>query len=198
MSSPVNSPINCPNCGAYFPSTAAGLQVLAECPACRRQTQITVFPAYDRPVAVGVAAEKVVMEGEATCFYHPENRAQVPCDACGRFLCALCDLDLNGKHFCPQCLEKAMTKNSLQAIERTRTRWDIIIFLLLLLPLMPCFMLFVPVTALGALVLIGVKWKAPRSLVSNARLRFIIFAILASIELVAGSIMWWTMFLHQR
>ena len=189
-----NSPITCPNCGAFLPATVAELQSLAECPACLRSTEVTVFPAYERPVAVGVAAEKVVMEGEATCFYHPANRAQVPCDACGRFLCALCDLDLSGKHLCPQCLEKAMAKNTLQSVERTRTRWDIIVFLLLLLPLMPCFMLFVPLTALAALAFIGIKWKAPPSLVSNTRLRYIIFTILAVIELLAGSIMWWNMY----
>ncbi|MBW8864612.1 MAG: hypothetical protein JF609_06760 [Verrucomicrobia bacterium] len=198
MSSTANSYIACPNCGAFLPSTTAELQALTGCRACQRPMEVAVFPAYERPIAVGVAAEKVVMEGEAACFYHPDNRAQVPCDACGRFLCALCDLDLNGKHFCPQCLEKAMQKNTLQSVERTRTRWDMIVFLLLLLPVIPCFLLLLPLTALCALVLIGVKWNAPRSLVSNVRVRFIIYAILGVLELIGGCVMWWNMFYNQR
>ncbi|MDR3456911.1 MAG: hypothetical protein P4N60_05655 [Verrucomicrobiae bacterium] len=163
---------------------------MEQCPACWRPTEVTLFPAFDWPVTAGATAEKVVMDGEATCFYHADHRAHVPCDACGRFLCALCDLDLNGRHFCPQCLELAMTKNTVQALERNRTRWDKVIFALLLVPLFFCYIL-VPVTSLAALVLIGMKWKAPGSLVSNTRVRFIVFAVLATLEFVGGSFMWW-------
>ena len=192
MPLPANSLITCPACGAYFPPSGMDLQRLSQCPSCSRPTEITVFPAYDRPVAAGVTAEKVIMDGEATCFYHADHRAHVPCDACGRFLCALCDLDLNGRHFCPQCLEVAMTKNTVQVLERNRTRWDKIVLGLLLVPLVVfCLYMFVPVTSLGALILIGLKWKAPGSLVSNTRVRLIIYGVLAVAEFVGGSLMWW-------
>ena len=28
----------------------------------------------------------------------------MPCGRCGRFLCALCDLDIGGRHLCPACV----------------------------------------------------------------------------------------------
>lgn len=195
MSRPANTQIGCPNCGAFFSLWATELKALSECPACRRPTEIIVFPAYDRPVSAGVAAEKVIMDGEATCFYHPDHRALVPCDACGRFICGLCDLDVNGRHFCPQCLEKAMTKNTVQSLERNRTRWDYIVFVLLVLPLVFCYV-FVPATALAALGVIAWKWKSPPSLVSNTRVRFIVYSIIALVEFVVGSILWWMMIFH--
>lgn len=197
MSQQANSPIGCPNCGAFFPLAPAELQALTQCPTCRRPTEIVLFPAYDRPVSTGAAAEKVIMDGEAACFYHPDHRALVPCDACGRFICALCDLDVNGRHFCPQCLEKAMTKNTVQSLERNRTRWDYIIFVLLLVPLIFCY-IFVPATALAALVVIGWKWKAPPSLVNNTRVRFIVYTIVAVVEMVVGCIGWWMILRHGR
>lgn len=197
MALPVNPQIACPNCGAFFGAVIPDLQAMTECPSCSRPTQIILFPAFDRPVAAGTTAEKVVMDGEATCFYHAGHRAHVPCDACGRFLCALCDLDLNGRHFCPQCLEVAMTKNTVQELERNRTRWDKIIFSLLLFPLLLCYIL-VPLTSLAALFLIGWKWKAPPSQVNNTRVRLVIYGAVAVLELVLGCTMWWMMFGRTR
>ena len=197
MALPLNPQIACPNCGAFFRASVLELQAMTECPACSRLTQINLFPAFDRPVAAGAAAEKVVMDGEATCFYHAGHRAHVPCDACGRFLCALCDLDLNGRHYCPQCLEVAMTKNTVQELERNRTRWDRIISTLLLAPLLLCFTIMImPITSLAVLILIGWKWNAPASLVTNTRVHLIVYAVVAVLELMGGGILWWRMFVR--
>ncbi|HSY19497.1 MAG TPA: hypothetical protein VK815_14235 [Candidatus Acidoferrales bacterium] len=197
MPLPANSQIACPACGAFFPQPGVELRNLLQCPACWRPTEIAVFPAYDRPVTAGTAAEKVVMDGEATCFYHSNHRALIPCDACGRFLCALCDLDLNGRHFCPPCLELATTKKTVQALERDRTRWDKIIFTLLAIPIVFCFAFaFVPFTSLAALVLVAWKWGSPGSLVSNTRVRFVIYGVLAMVEFVTGGVFWWMMFIR--
>jgi uncharacterized integral membrane protein len=189
MAAAPNSPA-CPNCGAFFPVAGAELAALSECPRCLRSTRVILFPAYDRPATVGPTAEKVVLDGEATCFYHQQYRALVPCDACGRFLCALCDLHLQGRHLCPTCLETAMKKGTDQSLERNRTRWDQIISTLLLLPLLFCY-IFIPLTSLAALSLIVWKWKAPGSLVSNTRMHLVIYAIVAVLEFMAGSVIWW-------
>ena len=53
-----------------------------------------------RGVEPGRSGERILVEGEAACFYHAEKRATVACSACGRFLCALCDLDFSDHHFC--------------------------------------------------------------------------------------------------
>ena len=51
-----------------------------------------LHPYADRPGRITVA-DALLSEGESSCFYHPNKRAVVPCDQCGRFLCTLCRVD---------------------------------------------------------------------------------------------------------
>jgi hypothetical protein len=131
-----------------------------------------------------------MVEGESGCFYHPQKRAVVPCDLCGRFLCAVCDLEFGGQHMCPQCLDSGAKRGRLQSLERQRTRWDQIVVSTLFVPLIFCWV-FLPLTCLAALVMIVWKWNAPPSLVSNTRLFLILGAALAVLELAGGVIGWW-------
>jgi hypothetical protein len=128
--------------------------------------------------------------GEASCFFHPEKRAHVTCDGCGRFLCALCDLDVYDAHLCPQCLEAGERKRTIKSLERGRTRYDQIVTALLILPLVLCWFVL-PITAPVALGLIVWSWKAPASLVANTRLRLVGCAIFAGVELVGSGTLWW-------
>jgi len=189
---PKISSLTCPNCGTPFPLAESEAANLEHCPKCARQTKVFMFPALERPFTGGTAAEAVMLEGEATCFYHAQKRAQVPCDACGRFLCALCDLEFNGQHLCPQCLEAGAKKGKLHSLERQRTRWDQIVISLLVLPLVLCWILL-PLTSLVTIVLVIWKWNAPPSLVANTRLRLIVGTVLALVELLGGSFAWWMM-----
>src|SRR5438874_13754528 len=75
------------------------------------------------------------MEGEAGCFYHPQKRAIIPCAACGRFLCALCDVELNDEHLCPVCLETGRKKGKLTQLETKRTLYDSSALILSVLPI---------------------------------------------------------------
>ncbi len=197
MSTASNNVLNCPNCGKSLSELTDLLPAVERCPACERQTRVVVFPAFSRPAVKGATAEAVMMEGEATCFYHAKKRAQVPCDECGRFLCAVCDLEVNGRHLCPQCLETGAKKGKVQSLERGRFRWDQVISTLLVLPLISCGFLL-PLTSLAALVLVVWKWKSPPSLVSNTRVLLIVCAALAFIEFVAGSAFWWFMLFGSR
>src|SRR4029453_12242931 len=62
----------------------------APCPACGTLLEVEVFPAFHRSLPAVAAAEAVLTDEEASCFFHPEKKAVVPCQACGRFLCLLC------------------------------------------------------------------------------------------------------------
>src|SRR5208283_5002530 len=70
------------------------------------------------------AGEPLLVEGQSSCFYHPAKKASIVCDGCGRFLCGLCDLDLNGRHVCPVCLEAGRKKSKFKDLENTRVLWD--------------------------------------------------------------------------
>ena len=182
--------IHCPKCGLALPATAAELASVQQCPSCARFTRVVVFPAFGRPVASGAAAQRVMIDGESTCFYHPQKQAHALCDNCGRFICAMCDLDVYDAHLCPQCLQSGAEKGRVKSLERSRVRYDQIASSLLILPLVFCWFVL-PVTSLAVLGLVGWKWKAPGSLVDNTRVRFIIYGLIAVVELIGSSLMWW-------
>jgi hypothetical protein len=87
----------------------------------------------------------------------------------------------------------ASTKKTDQTLERNRTRWDKIRLSLLILPLLFCY-IFTPFTSLAALVLVVLKWKAPGSMVSNTRVRLIVFGVVALLEFVGSCLIWWMAF----
>src|SRR5882672_11172949 len=97
--------VTCPRCHTILPEQVINTGTVDPCPACSIPIQVEVFPAFFKPVEPGSAGETILVEGEASCFYHPKKRASVPCGSCGRFLCALCDVELKGGHICPTCLE---------------------------------------------------------------------------------------------
>jgi len=189
-------PLACSRCGAALPELASGTSTLLQCSGCGAELALTVFPALNRAAAAGPAPQLVLEAGEAACFYHAEKRAVVPCETCGRFLCALCDVQLHGKHYCPACLESGRNKPGSIPLERGRTRYDQIVWSLLILPVPLC-MLVAPVTAAAAFVLSLWKWRAPPSLVANTRLRFILGMVMALIELGASALIWGGMFLRR-
>src|SRR6516164_8202709 len=129
----VAQPIACPKCKSVLGAEYFNRTELQPCPACSRLLRVDVFPALFREEKT-VAAERVMAEGEASCFYHPEKKAAVVCDACGRFLCALCDVDFNGQHLCPACLEAGGQKGKIAKLQNARTRHDRIALALAVLP----------------------------------------------------------------
>src|SRR5262245_16998397 len=99
------APPSCPRCRAPVSQSILNQPELTLCPGCSSFLQVEVFPAlFRRPVNAGTG-EITLLEAEAACFFHANKKAVVPCHGCGRFLCALCDCELNGDHFCPACLE---------------------------------------------------------------------------------------------
>lgn len=162
--------LDCPACRAPWPVEPEALEGLQNCPACRRPVRVLVFPAFRYGPARGATPEPVLMDGEAACFQHPDKRAVVPCAECGRFLCALCDVQLHGRHLCPNCLETGQRKGRLAELERSRTLWDRAALMAALGPLVLCW----PVTFLSApaAVALGIlSFYRPGSLVQRGRAR---------------------------
>ncbi len=179
----------CPGCGRPLPTDPAELAGLAACPHCRGELTATVFPAYGRGPVIGGTAERTTADDEATCFFHPSKKAAVPCDRCGRFLCALCDLPIAGEHLCPGCVQSAQKKEGLSGVGRPRLRWDIIVWNLVLLPLLAC-SLVSPVTGLAAAGLAVWGLRAPPSRVVPTRAR-LWAGLVAGLVVAAGGTVFW-------
>lgn len=140
------------------------------------------FPALFR-TTTSTAAENLLVEGESSCFYHPQKKAVIPCDSCGRFLCALCDVDLNGEHICPNCLESGKTKGKLKNLEQKKTRHDRVALSLAILPMVIFY--FTLITAPLTLYIAIKHWNTPVSLLPRrAKLRYSIAVALASLQII--------------
>src|SRR5580698_3579478 len=134
--------ISCPNCQAGLTDGNFNHPGLSPCPVCGAQLQVEVFPAMFRKTNPGQSAQPVMVEGESSCFFHPQKKAVVPCAGCGRFLCALCDCDFGGEHFCPACLEAGKSKGKIKAFDNRRTCYDGIALALALWPTLLFFPFF--------------------------------------------------------
>lgn len=166
--------------------TAPGFTV---CPSCGAEAHVEIFPALFLPPKRGEAGEAIMLDGESSCFYHPQKRATVPCDACGRFLCALCDVDLGGEHLCPGCLESGRKKGKITTLENRRMLYDDAALSVAVLPLVLIFtVIFTFITAPLAIFLAIRSLKAPGSILPRTRVRAWLALVIAGLTLVGWSI----------
>lgn len=177
------APLSCPKCRADLPEDLPPAGVPAPCPACRRPIEGLIFPAYHRRPTTGKGADAVVAAEDAGCFYHPQSRAAVPCDQCGRFLCALCDLEIGGQHLCSACVESGRKKKRMSHLDDGRVLYGRLALMVALLPLL--FWPLTVVTGPAAVFLAIYGWNKPRSLTGGGRVSHV-FAILIGLAETLG------------
>lgn len=173
--------VTCVKCQATLLGEGFNSGSLQPCPACRTPIRVDVFPALFKAMERGSGAETLLTADEASCYYHPQKRAAVSCESCGRFLCALCDVELNGQHLCPNCLDAGRKKGKLKNLENERTLYDNIALSLAVLPLL--IWPFTLITAPAAIFVALRFWNAPSSLVPRTKTRFILAILFALAEL---------------
>lgn len=174
---------HCHRCNTTLPGDPTTLPSITECPLCGAAVTIRVFPAYLQSPTTSSVAPSAVQSGEASCFFHAHKRAVVPCDRCGRFLCALCDFPIGSQHLCAGCIENASAKKDLGELENHRVRWDLVVWYLLVVPVVFCGWI-IPLTAPTALVLAILKRQSPPSLVARSRLWLKFGMAMAILELL--------------
>ena len=99
--------IVCPECGGSVArlETRSGWQ---KCPFCEKQLQFRTWLVVRQATNAAAAIPE-----KATCFFHPDKAFQACCQRCGRFVCALCDLQLGEEHICPTCFERGRSEAGL-------------------------------------------------------------------------------------
>jgi len=150
------------------------------CGGCGQNVRVSVFPSID-VLVTGAAPEALRAETEASCYYHAQSRAATVCGECGRFLCALCDLEIEGRHICPRCFESGVSAHRIETVEPRRVLWDSVALALATIP----FLLIWPalIAAPWALTVIFRRWNAPSSVVPRTKIRFIIAGVFALAEI---------------
>ncbi len=156
---------------------------LTVCPSCGVGMQIHVFPSLFRNLMPGQTGDTLLTDQEASCFYHPQKKAVITCEGCGRFLCALCDVELNEQHLCSTCLESGKKKGKLKNLENHRMVYDGMALTLAIVPLL--IWPFTIITAPAAIFVAIRYWKAPTSIIPRSKLYFILAILFAGLQ-VAG------------
>lgn len=181
--------IRCSVCTSILPREALNTRALTPCPSCGTLTRADVFPALFRKTEQGNPGELLLMDDEASCFYHPDKQAVIPCDSCGRFLCSLCDIELDNRHLCASCLETGQEKGKIKNLENHRTLYDSIALHLAVLPVFIWFTTII--TAPVTIFLVIRHWKTPSSIIRRTKIRMILATLIAG-----GQIVGWTALIY--
>jgi hypothetical protein len=171
--------ICCGECSLPIPAESWN-RAGTRCRGCGQNIEVAVFPAVES-TRVGSLPESIEGETEASCFYHPTSRAAVHCDECGRFLCHLCEIQIDGRHICPRCFETGVSSSKIQSMETSRTMYDSIALSLATIPALLIWPVLVGAPA--AFYVVIRRWRAPGSIVPRTRVRFILAALFALAEL---------------
>jgi len=187
--------VACAKCGRDLPAEFANAGEFRDCPSCQESLRVFAFPALHRMTA-GQAALPALESNDASCFYHPLKQAVVACDNCGRFLCALCDVEMAGSHRCPACLEIGKRKRKLEAVENRRILFDSVALTLSIVPL-----LLWPLTVLTAPATVFVVfryWRQPLSILPRTRIRFVVAFLIALGQLCGWAVLVYFLFARAR
>jgi hypothetical protein len=159
--------ITCTRCKTALGAETVNTFALIPCPTCNASIRADVYPALFRKLPSG----------------HTGDLVQTEKEACGRFLCALCDVEFNNRHLCPMCLEKGKTKRKIKNLENHRVCYDKIALFVALIS-----MLFIWPTLISApfvLFMVIRYWNAPRSIIPRTKIRFILAFGIACLQIVA-------------
>lgn len=182
----MDAALRCPKCRVALAADHLREATFVDCFGCGTPLRAIAFPALTRPVRE-TAANTAAAEGESSCFFHASRPAQTACDQCGRFICALCEVEVEAKKLCPTCLTQGRATGGLSQLETTRARWDHRCLLLALVPLL--FWPITLVTAPATLFLAFRFWKAPGSLVNPTRWRFVVAGLLALLQVLGWGLL---------
>jgi hypothetical protein len=181
-------PICCGACSWPVPAEFWNRVEGVRCPSCGKNIRVSVFPAI-AGVRGGALPEAIAADSEASCFYHPESRAAVPCDQCGRFLCRLCDIEIEGHHLCPACFQSGVSTRKLKTVETRRMMYDSVALALATLPALMLWPMIVGAPA--ALWVVFRRWRSPGSIVPRTRIRFYLAAAIALAEIAGIVVLIW-------
>lgn len=163
-----------------------GSRTTLACLVCASDLTVELFPAVARE-RVPEQQPADLSTDHASCYEHPSKPAKAFCHRCGRFLCALCEVEMSGTIWCPSCLQVDSPKARPQTIERSRTLFDSIALFLSTWSVL----FFYPIFFAPPIVFyLAIRyWKTPSSIIPRSRWRFGVALAFATIELCFVGIM---------
>ncbi len=177
--------IYCEKCSTRVDKHIINSKSWAPCTKCNALIWTDIFPAAIKAEQSGTKPAAPVMNDDAGCFYHPSKKAVIACSLCGRFLCSLCDIDLDNDHICFPCMEARQKKNSSPTLEKGRFLYDGMALRLSILPLISLFFTWATcITAPIALYISLRYWNFKNSITPRRRWRNVVAMILSLGQIV--------------
>jgi hypothetical protein len=179
--------LKCTKCEYDIPLEDLNKKTFSSCPGCGQAYRAEVYPALFREDAASASGEKLVIDGQASCFYHKDKKASIPCSSCGRFVCTLCDIEFDGQHFCPSCFDHKSTKQDNKKTKASALQYDNIASALAYWPI-----LIWPATIITAPLAMYITiryWNKSTSVIPRSKLRFILAFLMALAQVLAWLIL---------
>lgn len=155
----INTLYTCPRCKEELPQETVGEDGYVVCASCGALQRHLAFPALRNPIPTEEHPQRIQSEEEAHCAFHETNRAETPCDRCGRYLCSVCAMPLEGKTYCPACLEQLLSGGGNHKYERRyraeELRYDLIVLYLAFLPIIT---FWLPIFTAPMALVLGFIW----------------------------------------
>lgn len=149
----------CPNCRTIQHSDTINTGSVTPCPKCGVAIRAEVFNAFFRKSHPDTAPPDIAPQGQIECFYHPGKAAVVPCADCGRLLCPVCRVEMDGKSICMSCLQAGRDKQKIIALQNERVLYDGLAFTLAFWPI---FIVFPTLVTAPAAIYFSIKhWRQP-------------------------------------
>lgn len=170
-------------CDADIPELMYKGSGFHRCRSCKTiQNVIATFPALHKVSEEQFIGETLITDEDASCFFHPEKKAALPCHDCGRFICSLCDVNMDDKHFCPTCLNNEADKKEEGIFVKKMIQYDSLAMSISILSF-----LMWPITCITMFVVFFMCfkfWNKKPSLVRNNKWRFVVAFLIATGQLV--------------
>jgi DNA-directed RNA polymerase subunit RPC12/RpoP len=178
--------LSCTKCWALLDISTVHSSAVLNCPACASAIDVSIFPSFFRGTQTAAAGELSATEDLASCFYHTTKRASVACSRCGKFLCALCSLEVSSEVWCPACLSNGATEKRVPALETRRTLWDTAALGCAVLPTIFLVFFYFWIFTAPATIFLSIRyWSRPSSIIPRTKVRFVIAILIALLQLTA-------------
>lgn len=171
----------CSKCGQESsPGKNYDSSLFYKCSSCKSRNYVELFPAVKNEIQKGERPEAALNE-ESTCFKHSANIAVAACDSCGVYMCKLCDLEIEDKHICPDCLKNKPPK--LKTTTQKTLLYDELALHLTIVPFI--FIYAFIITAPMAVVMSILYWNKVDTPYERSHWRFIVAFTLGLLEIFA-------------
>jgi hypothetical protein len=183
----------CPKCHTLQPASHINTGTLLACPGCGELIRTDVFNAFARKEEGKgeTAAGNDPVAGRSVCFYHAGKGAAFACDACGRLLCDLCRVELNGRNLCLPCLQAGRDQRKIGTLQNQRLLND---GMALQLAFWPALMVFPTLLTAPVAIFFAIRhWKTPAGPLPRPIVKSLLALLLA-----AGQLTGWAVFFINR